>query len=533
MAFDLTAFNDPTFTEAQLTGLVESVAPSQQARHERLWQYFRNPLIAADTAPTASSRPYVQAQEMGLPARITGISADGAALTDVSRKEVVIENDIAWRVHTMVDYLFGQPIHIRSLAGNDTLAANINAVLNTVFEANGGMAFFQQLALLGAVHGFVDIALRLPADQPTGWFSRLSQPAGRSADHAFADPSADDQPETPLTDPAERAAKGSTPSTLAPRTMAMARHLQLEVIDPSRVLPILADDNYQHVRYWVQCYHRAAATPQPRKRRWGRQRPRQTTEVVEILGPTLWRRYEDRTLIAQGVNPLGAIPVAHAVNMPLPGHYAGAGDVEVMIPLQDELNTRLSDRASRVTYQSFKMYLGKGIEGFLDRPVGPGQMWATHNLNASIEEFGHDTGSPSEEAHIAQVREALDKISGVTPLAAGIAAGNIGQLTSATALRVVLAGLLARTAKKRLCYGKAIGQMAELVLEWLDTAGVLPTTPAERRIEIDWPSPVPLDESQALANAQIKATLGVPPETILAELGYASQPAVTTDESES
>jgi hypothetical protein len=173
--------------------------------------------------------------------------------------------------------------------------------------------------------------------------------------------------------------------------------------------------------------------------------------------------------------------------------------------------------------------LGKGIEGFLDRPVGPGQMWATHNLNASIEEFGHDTGSPSEDAHIAQVREALDKVSGVTPLAAGLAEGHIGQLTSGTALRVVLAGLLARTAKKRLSYGKAVGDIASLVLEYLSAAGVLPTMPADRRVEIDWPNPVPLDESTALANAQIKAGLGVSPEIILAELGYAPATAAPTE----
>jgi hypothetical protein len=529
MAFDLTAFNDPTFTEAHLAGLVEAVAPSRQARHGRLWQYFSNPLVAAETVTTANSRPYVQAQEMGLPARITGISPDGSVLTDVSRKEVVIENDIAWRVHTMVDYLFGQPIHVRSLAGNAALASHINAVLNTVFEANGGMAFFQQLALLGAVHGFVDIALRLPADQPTGWFSRLSQPVGQAADHTFADSSAADQSETPLTDPAEHASKGSKPNTLDPRALTVARHLQLEVIDPSRVLPVLASNDYRHVRYWVQCYHRGAPAEAPR-RRWRRtRRDRQSVEVVEILGPQAWQRYEDRTLVAQGTNPLGRIPVVHAVNMPLHGHYAGAGDVEAMIPLQDELNTRLSDRASRVTYQSFKMYLGKGIEGFLDRPVGPGQMWATHNLNASIEEFGHDTGSPSEDAHIAQVREALDKVSGVTPLAAGLAEGYIGQLTSGTALRVVLAGLLARTAKKRLSYGKAVGDIASLVLEYLSAAGVLPTMPADRRVEIDWPNPVPLDESTALANAQIKAGLGVSPEIILAELGYAPATAAPTE----
>ena len=81
--------------------------------------------------------------------------------------------------------------------------------------------------------------------------------------------------------------------------------------------------------------------------------------------------------------------------------------------LQDELNTRLSDRANRVTLQSFKMYLGKGIEGFENRQVAPGRMWSTENPDAKIEEFGGDEGSPSEEAHLRNIRDALEKASGV------------------------------------------------------------------------------------------------------------------------
>ncbi len=42
--------------------------------------------------------------------------------------------------------------------------------------------------------------------------------------------------------------------------------------------------------------------------------------------------------------------------MPLPLSYEGLSDVEPLIPLQDELNTRLSDRANRVTYQAFNMF---------------------------------------------------------------------------------------------------------------------------------------------------------------------------------
>jgi hypothetical protein len=243
-------------------------------------------------------------------------------------------------------------------------------------------------------------------------------------------------------------------------------------------------------------------------------------EVIEILAPDWWQRYENRRLVSEGPNPLGVLPVVHVQNVSLSGSYAGLSDVEPLVPLQDELNTRLSDRANRVTYQSFKMYLGKGIDDFLERPVGPGQMWATQNLSASIEEFGNDPGSPSEDAHIAQIRHALDKVSGVPPLAAGLLGGNLGHLTSATALKVVLGGLLARTARKRLSYGAALGRLTELALAWLDRTGALPTHPDDRRIEVHWPDPLPHDESEQLRNAKVKAGLGVPAERILAELGY-------------
>ena len=196
-----------------------------------------------------------------------------------------------------------------------------------------------------------------------------------------------------------------------------------------------------------------------------------------------------------------------------------------MIPLQDELNIRLSDRANRVTFQSFKMYLGKGIDGFLQRPVGPGQMWATDNLDAKIDEFGGDAASPSEDAHIMEIRDAMDKASGVTPLAAGMIRDRVGNLTSENALRVVLMGMLSRTEKKRVTYGGGIERLCELILHAADTLGVLPNEPHERRVRIDWPSPLPASDSQRLQDALIKKQLGVRPAQILAELGYDECPA--------
>jgi hypothetical protein len=375
------------------------------------------------------------------------------------------------------------------------------------------------MALLGAVYGFVDIALRTPAD-------------GSAELHPFAD--------------ASSGANGSPASEAAPSTLGgrpgipavfdaqlariieAAGRLQLETIEAPRVLPVLEEYDYRRLRYWVQRFFIHPARLAESRRPWmglfganrrGGPKPA-VVEVIEIIGPSWWQRYEDRRLVSEGPNSLRRLPIVHVQNMALAGSYAGLSDVEPLIPLQDELNTRLSDRAQRVTYQSFKMYLGKGIDDFLERPVAPGQMWATQNLDATIEEFGSDSGSPSEDAHIEHVRTAMDKISSVSPLAAGVIRGNVGYLTSATALKVLLGGLLARTARKRLTYGAGLAQIVELALEWLDHTGLLKTSPADRKVEIHWPNVVPTDESEMLRNAQIKAQLGLPREQVLAELGY-------------
>jgi hypothetical protein len=46
------------------------------------------------------------------------------------------------------------------------------------------------------------------------------------------------------------------------------------------------------------------------------------------------------------------------------------------------------------------------------------------------------------------------------------------------------------------------------------------TTPDERRIEINWPSPLPENELERLTEAEVKSRLGVPKEIVLRELGY-------------
>src|SRR5688572_3748944 len=110
-----------TVNPSNLAERIEKLLGPDRQRYRRLWAYYRNPMrvCPADSSDHGADRPYRQAQEWGLPSRITGVRSrgeisSGQVIEDIARKEVVIENDIAWRIETMADYLFGKPLVIES-----------------------------------------------------------------------------------------------------------------------------------------------------------------------------------------------------------------------------------------------------------------------------------------------------------------------------------------------------------------------------------------------------------------------------------
>jgi len=129
MGFELDGFGDVRLDADYLDWLVEARAAEIGRHFARLWDYYANPTVdvagsgAVSRKVHESGRPYVQAQEYGLPSRITGLmhspatgAFDSRIARDIQRKEVVIENDIAWRVNAAADFLFGKPIRIVSKA---------------------------------------------------------------------------------------------------------------------------------------------------------------------------------------------------------------------------------------------------------------------------------------------------------------------------------------------------------------------------------------------------------------------------------
>ncbi len=504
MGFDLCIFKDEQFGADYVEWLVDERSVDIRTHFSRLWEYYANNRQDVNSVGDSVrkvnelGRCYVQAQEYGLPPRITGFvhSANtgvfgGRRVRDVQRKEVVIENDIAWRINAAVDFLFGKPVSFVSKSPISQKQAKIESILKEVFGANGAVGFFQDMAVLGSVYGFVDCLVR-PSGEILESISSSSQP-----------PSFED-------------------------VLQLARTIDLELIEAPRALPVLEENDFKKIRYYVQHFYqkRNALSRKntflvkllsPSRRNSD---SRQVVAVTEITSALAWQRYEDKQLVAESELPWGFLPVVHIQNIAQPYYYEGLSDVESLITLQDELNTRLSDRASRITFQAFKMYLGKGIEGFEDRPVSPGRMWCTDNPEAAIEEFGGDAATPSEDLHIAEIREALDKTSGVSPVVAGVLKNKLGNLTSAVALRLTFMGMLSKNERKRFTYAEGLKKIAQMVLAMLDRANIYKTSKADREIDIIFPSPLPENMMEKLKEAQIKKELGVPTEQVLRELGY-------------
>lgn len=469
---------------------------TQRARYRRLWAYYANPMRLAGAVTDPSERPYRLAQEWGMPERITGYRAGADPLSDgaisgVERKEVVVQNDIAWRVDTMVDYLFGRMPQVISLAPEAKRREAIEAVLAGVLEGAGGTGFLQSLALVGCVYGFADVAVTL------GEEAVIKRVPGAAAE----------------------ANTGAT----SDHVLDMARLVSLQVVEPTRAFALLDEMDVSRTLAYVQMYE---ARRDEQREGWRGLLERLSpgggrSRVTEIWTSRGWWRWLDEQLVGFGGNSLGRVPVVHLQNAAGPFAYDGASEVEVLMPLQDELNTRLSDRAYRLAQQSFRMYLAKNVESFgPDAPPAPGRYWTTTNPDAEIVELGGVAHSPSEDVHIAEIREAMDRVSGVPPVAAGAIRNRIGNLTSAAALRVTLMSLLSRTERKRALYGGAIEGMCQMALEWLDAAGAFATTLGERRVELQWPSALPENDVEKLEEAKMKVELGVGKEVVLKELGY-------------
>ena len=84
MGFELDIFKDEQLEAGFVEWLVDEQSAEIQKHFSRLWEYYANPIVqvqgsgARERKVSESGRCYVQAQEHGLPSRITGLFTIGS-----------------------------------------------------------------------------------------------------------------------------------------------------------------------------------------------------------------------------------------------------------------------------------------------------------------------------------------------------------------------------------------------------------------------------------------------------------------------
>ena len=254
---------------------------------------------------------------------------------------------------------------------------------------------------------------------------------------------------------------------------------------------------------------------------------RQVYTFTEILTDDLIEQYINDELIDQYPNPVGTIPVVHIPNMTISSSPWGQSDIWDIIPLNRELNEKMTEVSDIINYHAAPVTIITGAKASqLER--GPKKVWAGLPKDASVfnlESRGEMAGALE---YISFLKRSMHEITGVPETA-------LGQFqpvsnTSGVALAIQYQPMMNRFHMKRIHFTKGLERVNELIIrtaavfepQWLmynpslgeppemDALPQLdPADPLTYKTQIHWPEPLPVDVLIKLNEVQAKMALGL------------------------
>jgi hypothetical protein len=254
---------------------------------------------------------------------------------------------------------------------------------------------------------------------------------------------------------------------------------------------------------------------------------RQVYTFTEILTDDLIEQYINDELIDQYPNPIGMIPIKHIPNMTISSSPWGQSDIWDIIPLNRELNEKMTEVSDIINYHASPVTIITGAKAAqLER--GPKKVWAGLPKDAhvfNLESRGEMAGAIE---YIQILKRTMHEITGVPETA-------LGQMqpisnTSGVALAIQYQPIMNRYHMKRIHFTKGLEGINELIIR---TAAVFmpetmmynpniadkpepgqltqlnPADPLTYRTEIHWPEPLPVDVLIKLNEVQSKMAMGL------------------------
>ena len=228
-----------------------------------------------------------------------------------------------------------------------------------------------------------------------------------------------------------------------------------------------------------------------------------TNETIQI--------FHGAELIEEMQNPYGFIPFVQIKNFPIAGRSRGVGDLDDIIPLNVELNTKKSDVSEIIDYHSAPITLVYGARiGNLEK--GANKVWGGLPKDAKVENLGLQGDLVASTGYIQDVKTSMCEIAGVpeTVLGGASAISN----TSGVALQYMNLPLIERTRVKRQCSSTGIQLVNKMILFIALQEGLI-EKPEEISMkdfvanEVEIPDTLPKDELIELQKIQQEMTMGL------------------------
>lgn len=221
--------------------------------------------------------------------------------------------------------------------------------------------------------------------------------------------------------------------------------------------------------------------------------------------------FEGKEEVDRMENPYGFIPFVQIKNFPIAGRTRGQGDLDDVIPLNIELNTKKSDVSEVIDYHSAPITLVYGAKiGNLEK--GANKVWGGLPKDSKVENLHLQGDLIASVSYTSNIKTAMCEIAGIpeTVLGGATAISN----TSGVALQYMNLPLVERTRIKRSCSANGLQTVNKMIL-YLSLHHGLIEKPEQitmkdfLRNEVEIPDTLPKDELIELQKVQQEMTLGI------------------------
>ena len=239
-------------------------------------------------------------------------------------------------------------------------------------------------------------------------------------------------------------------------------------------------------------------------------------EDTTIMYKELWTNeeivvYEGNKEIDRMTNPYGIIPFVQIKNFPVAGRTYGVGDLDDIIPLNVELNTKRSDVSEVIDYHSAPITLVYGAKiGNLEK--GANKVWGGLPKDSRVENLSLQGDLLASVNYTTQVKTAMCEIGGIPETVLGGA--NAISNTSGVALQYMNLPLIERTRVKRHCTQSGLQKVNKMIL-FIALAEGLIYKPEDISMkdfltnEVTLPDTLPKDEILELQKIESELKLGL------------------------